>query len=805
MKKSILIVLMILAVAALTAGLLVGCGNDKLANPRNMQMADGYVFSWNAVSGADGYLIYFNDDLTNRYFVANPTISVEDQDVRSALKSGTVNTMYIRAVNLDKRTHTPVNESDRSLIKFDYSRKLATPSRVRASTERLSWRTVDEAKDYKALVRLTATGEGTLYDLDWAAGTTGINGTIKGLASGTYYVSIVAVTEGYESSEPSEAVEYVHVGEGTAPSGGNEGKWAVTLDLNYEGAPQPAVVYVDDGSVMATPTTPTRDGFKFEGWYEDSYCLVKAEFGSRISLFTITAPTTFYAKWTVDTTPPDPDHTHVLARVDRVEATATSDGHKEYWSCSECGKYYEDEAATREIADLAAWLEGAGKLPASTPQCDYHVDADGDGKCDRCGKDVDENPVNPDTWNGTLTVDLSSITWFDEFGCVPYIHIWYVGGNINATYPGEAMTTSGTRRYTYLTDPTKTIEGIIIVRVNAAGTEMYNKTGDIVSIPEDHVITLSEADFSEIPEEERAIGAVTPDPGTTKPVYYFNADGWSSVNAYAWMASGGKSLGVWPGKAMSAVSGHDGWYSIEVPTSAQSIIFNNGDGLQTDDLTIDFDNPYYANGTWNATFVEGTTPEPDTTKTLYYRNVAGWSSVSAYAWTTVGENTTEYLGDWDHAASMTAVSGHDGWYQVDVSTKAKNVIFKSGSNKTADLTIDFDKPYYANGEWNATFVEDVVDDWDGTLTVKITWTDFYAAPADAYIHVWYTDETGTTWPGTKMNKVAEDTWTAQIDTTKVFSGLVVVRCEAGTTTVWNQTANITSIPADHVIVVTSMN
>ena len=803
MKKSILIVLTILAVAALTAGLLVGCGNDKLANPRNMQMADGYVFSWNAVSGADGYLIYFNDDLTNRYFVANPTISVEDQDVRSALKSGTVNTMYIRAVNLDKRTHTPVNESDRSLIKFDYSRKLATPTRVRASTERLSWRTVDEAKNYKALVRLTATGEGTLYDLDWAAGTTGINGTIKGLASGTYYVSIVAVTEGYESSEPSEAVEYVHVGEGTAPSGGNEGKWAVTLDLNYEGAPQPAVVYVDDGSVMSTPTTPTRDGFKFEGWYEDSYCLVKAEFGSRISLFTITAPTTFYAKWTVDTTPPDPDHTHTLTRVDRVEATATSDGHKEYWSCSECGKCYEDEAATREIVDLAAWLEGAGKLPASTPECDYHVDADGDGKCDRCGKDVDENPVGPDTWNGTLTVDLSSITWFDEFGCVPYIHIWYVGGDINATYPGEAMTTSGTRRYTYLTDPAKTIEGIIIVRVNAAGTEMYNKTGDIVSIPEDHVITLSEADFSEIPEEERAIGGVTPDPGTTKPVYYFNADGWSSVNAYAWTASGGKSLGDWPGKAMSAVSGHDGWFSIEVPTSAQSIIFNNGDGLKTDDLTIDFDNPYYANGTWNATFVEGTTPEPDTTKTLYYRNVAGWSSVNAYAWTASGGKS---LGDWPGQA-MSAVSGHDGWYSIEVSSKAQKVIFNNGDGlQTADLTIDFDNPYYANGEWNATFVEDVVDDWDGTLTVDVSAISYFEeAGGVAYLYAWYVGGSENAgWPGVKMSKNGDGTWSGTIDTTKTLQGLIVVRCSPEGEK-WNQSDDISTIPANHVIVITSMN
>lgn len=45
---------------------------------------------------------------------------------------------------------------------------------------------------------------------------------------------------------------------------------------------------------------------------------------------------------------------HVLTKVDRIEPDCTHDGKAEYWSC-ECGKYFEDEAATVKIADIDAW------------------------------------------------------------------------------------------------------------------------------------------------------------------------------------------------------------------------------------------------------------------------------------------------------------------------------------------------------------------------------------------------------------------------------------------------------------------
>ncbi len=44
------------------------------------------------------------------------------------------------------------------------------------------------------------------------------------------------------------------------------------------------------------------------------------------------------------------DHTHVMTKTNRKEATCTADGNIEYWSCSSCGKHYADQDGVREIA-----------------------------------------------------------------------------------------------------------------------------------------------------------------------------------------------------------------------------------------------------------------------------------------------------------------------------------------------------------------------------------------------------------------------------------------------------------------------
>ena len=80
----------------------------------------------------------------------------------------------------------------------------------------------------------------------------------------------------------------------------------------------------------------------------------------------------------------------------------------------------------------------------------------------------------------------------------------------------------------------------------------------------------------------------------TKTIYFDNSGkNWSTVNVYAWNGNG-PCTGEWPGSAMTLVSGNT--YSYEVPTDAVNIIFNNGSGAQTSDLTIPTDSKNLYNG-----------------------------------------------------------------------------------------------------------------------------------------------------------------------------------------------------------------
>ena len=73
-----------------------------------------------------------------------------------------------------------------------------------------------------------------------------------------------------------------------------------------------------------------------------------------------------------------------------------------------------------------------------------------------------------------------------------------------------------------------------------------------------------------------------------KTVYFYNDQGWTTVNAYAWNENG--PLSSWPGTAMTEDSGN--WYKINVSLDYPKIIFNNG-STQTADLSWTEDNPYF--------------------------------------------------------------------------------------------------------------------------------------------------------------------------------------------------------------------
>ena len=880
MKKKLLFVIMVCAVLAL-AVVLVGCGNTKLANPRNLNLSEGYLM-WGEVKGADGYLVYFNDDLVNRYYVENTYLAIDDPEIRSSLRSGSVNNMYVRAVNLDKNK-LPVNASDRSLIKFNYSRQLATPNKVTLKGEKFSWRAVSEAKDYQAYVRQDGQTEGTLYKMTWQTGTASVSGTINDLPNGLmYYVSIVACCDGYENSVPSVEVPfdrtvvnvdksqyfvfadgqsvrltesdeddvysaeltlkadssvsvkdnagaefeltkptlvngdyevklntatkkatltkitnyYLFAGasaqgeklllgeggyitaatftdgmtyvvkddegnslttysddsasQGTAFAGGSflilvnaetkevtvkatessgndtpetskDGKWAVTLHYNFPNSPADIVVYVENNRSMATPAKPVRNGFVFAGWYEDPTCVIEAEFGSKSSYFKITAPTDLYAKWTVDTTlDPDPQP----------------------------GPGPDPQP---------------GPGPNPLPDCDYHVDANGDGKCDKCTRDM---PVVEDTY-GTIYLNVSNFSWFADNNANINVHIWYDDGT-NNNWPGAKMTLkNGLYEAQYYTS--RTVKGIIFTRNDpnpnpneGSATEWdrieigENLAGFDANHPVYYLRSYRHADeVCEFSGKWLAVGEEDPIYVTGDKKAYLdfrNVDWFASAGAklyaYVWYTDESKNA-EFPGKEMLFTNGaSETHYCAYIEYSSEKtlagIIFTRNDPRKP--ITGE------GEGLWNKIEISAAAGNLGLTAAL-------------------------------PAFRLTSVNGNDfegTWVSEEAALSGTGVIVTPDPDPTPDPA------------------------WNGTVTVDLSRVAWFGDEGCVpYIYVWYSDKTDNAkYPGVKMTAAQKaGNYTYVIDTTKQeVSGLLIVRVSADGKTMYNKTRNY-ALPATHIVTV----
>lgn len=89
-------------------------------------------------------------------------------------------------------------------------------------------------------------------------------------------------------------------------------------------------------------------------------------------------------------------------------------------------------------------------------------------------------------------------------------------------------------------------------------------------------------------------------------IYFINHAAWAQVYAHMWGASPGTE---WPGDTMTlttSVTEKNRYtvYAVTFTPNYTNIKFNNGFGLETGDLTIDFAKPYYYNGQWYATLEE---------------------------------------------------------------------------------------------------------------------------------------------------------------------------------------------------------
>ena len=217
--------------------------------------------------------------------------------------------------------------------------------------------------------------------------------------------------------------------------------------------------------------------------------------------------------------------------------------------------------------------------------------------------------------------------------------------------------------------------------------EIGNGSGTFVTA-EDSTLYFSKE------EAEKGIGI------HTYPVYFFNTEGWDTVNVYGWLYGGEQLFGGWPG--MSAQNEGAGWWKASVKTKSEisdfSVIFNNGEGKQTvniEGITPDDKDIYFAVDAENSgdqlvvkRYSDKSSAEEElgvsgSFTTVYFYNTEGWDKVCVYTW-----GATSF-GEWPgQELSQEA----DGWYKVVLPAGAGddlNIIFNNGNNgkQTSDMKI----------------------------------------------------------------------------------------------------------------------
>ncbi len=129
--------------------------------------------------------------------------------------------------------------------------------------------------------------------------------------------------------------------------------------------------------------------------------------------------------------------------------------------------------------------------------------------------------------------------------------------------------------------------------------------GDAVSISSDGLLTrltagaaVVQASYQGLTVSETIAEGV---PGLA--LRYDNPNGWANVNIYLWTVQNGNNIEVvpWPGLPMNGPD-ENGWWTYVVPpenlyNGTTNVIFTNGNGAQTGDLTAN-ESASYSNGAW---------------------------------------------------------------------------------------------------------------------------------------------------------------------------------------------------------------
>lgn len=168
---------------------------------------------------------------------------------------------------------------------------------------------------------------------------------------------------------------------------------------------------------------------------------------------------------------------------------------------------------------------------------------------------------------------------------------------------------------------------------------------------------------------------------------------WENPCVWAWADDGTNAFEAWPGGAMKADDGNQGWYYAHIKKSAGSnVIINANEGsVQTKDYKTN-DKDAWITVTDADTVVvsneqqtEGELPAYEAMISIYAQVPEDWLMPSLWAWS--APDGTNVFANWP---GQELTEGTDGWYTYDVPAWVNSVIINgnAGEVQTTDITVE---------------------------------------------------------------------------------------------------------------------
>ncbi len=188
-------------------------------------------------------------------------------------------------------------------------------------------------------------------------------------------------------------------------------------------------------------------------------------------------------------------------------------------------------------------------------------------------------------------------------------------------------------------------------------------------------------------------------------LHWYNADNWSTVNAWVWNNDGNLTGGEWPGKTLTENTEKNNWYDISFTNlnySKLEFIYNNG-SAQTDDLSVELTTDttdVWVTGGKSSPTISTTAPElwinppadgglGDTTTydvTLHFYNSDKWDTVAAWVWDDANNNYSG--GSWPGTV-LSQNANKSNWYDLSLSgITSSNLSFIFNNNNNGQQTND---------------------------------------------------------------------------------------------------------------------